>query len=277
MNHLLPLPDAVRVLTGEESERLDQLHSNLPKSLDQCVTCAGAKQFRWYADYGTDDTIVDYECPCSDQFVLFKFFLNAGIGKAYQRYALGDITDVDPNALQGISDYLENAQYYLSRGRGLIFHGTHGSGKTLLATILLKQLIALRGIDGYFTTFTNLLDSFAAGWRDDKQRQWFEKRVRNVPLLVVDDIGKENRNLNNMASTALDGVFRTRTQNGLPTVVTTNMTPEHFGKTYGSSAMELLNETSFFYSFTGSSFRMTAKERNDTEARQRLSRPIVVS
>jgi hypothetical protein len=277
VNHQLPpLPAAVRTLTADESDRLDGLHANLPKSLKDCVTCGGTEKFQWYADYGGSDEIVTYDCPCSDQFLMYKFFLNAGIGKAYQRYALGDCESVDAKAIEALADYLENSDYYINRGRGLIFHGTYGSGKTLLTSILLKQLLVKR-VDGYFTTFTNLLDNFAAGWRDDKERQWFDKKFRNAPLLVVDDIGKENQNLNNMATNALDGIFRSRTQNGLPTIVTTNLTPKEIETKYSLSAIELLEETSFFYSFKGSSFRTNVRERNDAEAKLRLSRPITVS
>jgi DNA replication protein DnaC len=275
---LPPLPDSVKALSAEQSERLERLHSNLPKSLSQCVTCAGRKEFQWFEDYGfrDDPKIVTFDCPCSDQFVLFKFLLNAGIGKAYQRYALGDCADADPAAIAAVNEYLDSSEYYITQGRGLIFHGTHGTGKTLLTTILLKQLLA-KGVDGYFTTFVGLLDNFAAGWKDDKEKHWFDKRIRNAPLLVVDDIGKENPNMNRMASSSLDGVFRSRTQNGLPTIVTTNLTPKEFEHTYSTSAMELLTETSLFYSFKGQSYRKTVQERNDTEAKLRLSRPITIS
>jgi DNA replication protein DnaC len=268
----------VRILKQEESSRLNSLYPGLPTSLAQCPTCAGTKWFRWYDDYNspTSKNIVDYDCTCSDQFILFKYFLNAGIGKQGQRLALGDAVGADAKALQMISDYLENSGYYVNRGMGLLFHGTHGSGKTMLTTILIKQLLA-EGVDGYFTTFNNLLDNFASGWRDDENRKWFEKRVRNAPLLVIDDIGKENKNLNNMATNAVDGVLRSRVQNSLPTIITTNLSLNEFERSYSSGVMSLVSETSLTHEFQGDDWRPNQRERNQREAQLMLSRPIVVS
>jgi DNA replication protein DnaC len=277
MQKLPELPGAVRVLTKEESERLDSLYPSLPKSLAQCPTCYGEKQFRWYAEYGVDDNIVDYECPCADQFILFKYFLNAGVGKQGQVVHLADATGVDTVALEMISDYIENAHYYVNRGMGLLFHGNAGTGKTFLATLLMKQLLAYSGVDGYFTTFNQFLDNFAAGWRDDNNRLWFEKRVRNAPLLIVDDIGKEYFGRTDMAASAIDTVFRTRTQNLLPTIVTTNLSLEAFKKSYSSGVMSLLSETALTHEFTGADWRKNQADRNREEARLRLTRPIVVS
>jgi hypothetical protein len=261
----------------EESERLESLYPGLPTSLSQCPTCAGLKWFRWYDDYGSaEQKIVDYDCSCPDQFILFKYFLNAGIGKQGQRLALGDAVGVDPSALMMIDEYLQQSTYLVNRGMGLLFYGSHGSGKTMLVTILIKQLLA-EGIDGYFTTFNTLLDNFASGWKDDKNRIWFEKRVRNAALLVVDDIGRENKNLNNMASNALDGVFRSRVQNSLPTIITTNLSLSDFEKSYSSGVMSLVSETSLIHEFRGDDWRPNQRERNQKEAKLMLSRPIVVS
>jgi DNA replication protein DnaC len=277
VHQLPPLTPAIRVLKAEESDRLESLFSDIPRSLDECVTCAGKKTFKWYDNYGSPDAqIVDYECPCSDQIILSNFLRNAGIGKQGQRISLGDCQEVPVGALEAIANYIEQADYYVTRGMGLLFHGQHGTGKTLLVTILAKQLLA-EGVDGYFTTFNGMLDNFASGWRDDKNRQWFEKRIRNAPLLVVDDIGRENKNLNNMASNALDTVFRSRVQNSLPTIITTNLNPSDFEKSYSSGVMGLVTETSLTYEFLGESFREKQRERSMEEARLFLSRPITVS
>lgn len=278
---LPPLPDSVRVLTAEESHRLDLTYPRLPNRLSDCVTCGGDESFDWYKDYNKGDlTVVTYDCPCSDQLRLFKFFLHAGIGRAYQTLAEGDLDPlvVQSKAFEAIIDYQVNAKYYARRGTGLMFYGDHGTGKTSLVTLLLKHLLVEgHGTDGYFTTFPQLLDNFASGWRDDKDRLWFDRRIRNAEVLVVDDVGKENRNLNNMAANALDGVFRSRTQNSLPTILTTNFSLKQFRETYARGTMSLLTETSLTYEFTGVDWRDQQQEKIRTEITNRLSRPIVVS
>lgn len=277
MYQLPKLPDAVRSLRADESARLDAEHPNLPKNLDRdCITCMGKKTFKWWDNYGQPDAqIVEYECPCSDQFLLYKYFLNAGLGKQATRAFLADAQDVDARAMMKSMDYADKSDYYVSRGMGLVFYGSHGNGKTLTSVLLTKDLLS-RGIDGYFTTFSNMLDNFASGWRDEPNRVWFNKKVRNSPLLVVDDIGRENKNMNNMASSALDGVFRNRVQNALPTIVTTNLSLPAFEKAYSSGVMSLLTETSFTYEFTGVDWRPKQKKRNELEIEQMLVRPVTV-
>jgi DNA replication protein DnaC len=132
-------------------------------------------------------------------------------------------------------------------------------------------------VDGYFTTFVDLLNNFSSGWRDDENRRWFEKRIRYVPLLVIDDIGKENKNLNNMAANAVDGVLRSRVQNQLPTIITTNLSLKDFNNSYSSGVMSLVTETTIPYEFKGDDWRKNQHQRSLAEAKLLLSRPIVVS
>jgi DNA replication protein DnaC len=80
-----------------------------------------------------------------------------------------------------------------------------------------------------------------------------------------------------MAASAIDTVFRTRTQNLLPTIVTTNLSLEAFKKSYSSGVMSLLSETALTHEFTGADWRKNQADRNREEARLRLTRPIVVS
>ncbi len=274
---LPPNPDAVRVLNKEESDRLEAQYPGLPKSLNHCPTCYGEKSFEWYVDYGHSEETATYECPCADQFILFKFFLNSGIMKQGQISQWADATAVDPEAMNIINDYVANAHYYVNRGMGLVLHGNAGTGKTFLSTLLMKSLLTLAGVDGYFSTFNQLLDNFASGWRDDKNRLWFDKRVRNAQFLVVDDIGKEHIGRNEMATAAIDTIFRTRTQQLLPTIITTNLSLSDFEKSYSSGVMSLLSETSLTHEFTGADWRGNQKERNLKEAKLKLTRPIVVN
>jgi len=278
MLHLPPVSKHIRVLLPEESARLDAMYpTSLPKSLKDCVTCRGQKTFRWWVEHGFSDEIGEYECPCAEQFVLYKYLLNAGVGLRYQRYGIGDLDDLPPKILEAAEDYLGNSDYYIGQGVGLYFHGDRGTGKTLLATILLKQLLD-EGVDGYFTTFNDMLDNFAAGWSNDAQRSWFDSRVRNAPLLVVDDIGKEHANRVGMSSVAVDNIFRARVQNALPTIITTNLTAKEMKDRY-SSALETIAGQAMYCEFEGVSYRNSEMElaRRRAELENKLTRPIMIS
>jgi hypothetical protein len=278
VHRLPPISKNIRVLTQEESERLDALFgSSLPRSLRDCVTCRGKKTFRWFANYGFDDAIVEYECPCDEQFVLFKYLLHCGVGLEYQRYGIGDLTNIPPDAFIAVTNYVEDRDFYLGQGHGFVFEGDRGTGKTLLATILLKMLLD-HGVDGYFTTFTELLDNFTGGWKDEKQKAWFDARVRNAPLLVVDDIGKEYEGRLKVSSNTIDNLFRSRVNNALPTIITTNLSPTEMSRRY-SSALETIAGKAHSYTFKGETWRNSESqlERFRFELENKLTRPVTIS
>lgn len=279
METLPPLSKHIRVLSAEDSERLDLLYpSTLPKSLKDCPTCRGTKAFHWWTEYNVPESGISlYECPCDEQFVLFKYLLNAGIGLEYQRYNIGDLDSVSPVAVAASNNYLEDADYYLARGVGFIFQGDRGTGKTLLASILLKQLLDI-GVDGYFTTFNDMLDNFTSGWSNDKHKLWFESRIRNAPLLVVDDIGKEYEGRVGVSKVMIDNVFRSRVNNALPTIITTNLSPHDMAARY-SAALETIAGRSQTYQFIGPSYRTSDKgiEQFRRELELKLTRPIVIA
>lgn len=277
MLHLPPISKHIRVLVAEESTRLDVLHPTLPRTLKQCVTCHGAGRFKWWVDYGVSEETDDYECPCAEQLTLHKFLLNAGIGLRYQRYGIGDLDQVSSLATKVANEYLEAADYYVGNGYGLYFQGDRGTGKTLLATILLKQLLDT-GVDGYFTTFNDMLDNFVAGWTSDEQRTWFDSRVRNAPLLVVDDIGKEYSGRVGVSKVMVDNIFRSRVNNALPTIITTNLSVDEMASRY-SSALETIAGQALHVKFEGSSYRESELEiaRRQREIEKKLSRPVMIS
>lgn len=280
------LPETVRTLKDEESKFLDLQYPGLPKSLKDCPTCQGMKTFRWYKDYPSDKSAMDFECPCADQIRLFKFFLHAGMGHSYQVLSWADVNEEvfqkNEEAVDAISDYWNASEYYLARGFGLMLFGTHGTGKTLLSSLLLKRLLTHgRGVDGYFIPFTSLLDRYAAGWSDKQLAAWFERRITNVEVLVIDDIGKEYAGRIAMSSSALDNVIRTRVQHDKATIFTTNLSMGDFRKTYSGSTFGLLCEKVLPYEIKGNygdqsvGFRDQQLARHKEELRQRLIRPIV--
>lgn len=277
MYKLDPLPDFVGPLLPAESERLDSIYSGIPKSINKCITCHGKKAFMWWDNYGARNAKrVQYECPCIDQFFLYKHYLSSGIGLQGARMFKKDAKGVEDEVWDTFNNYITNLEAYVSRGRGLLFYGEHGNGKTLMATLLLKRIVTEGGVGGYFTTFATMLDNFAAGWHSEENKKWFDKKVRNSPVLVVDDIGREYRNKSGMASSAMDQVFRNRVQNGLTTIITTNLELKQFEEEYSTGTMGLVIETCKTQKFNGNSYRENIQKRMDEEIDNGLTRPIVI-
>lgn len=100
---------------------------------------------------------------------------------------------------------------------------TWGTGKTQLAVLLVRRALEV-GIAPYFTTSIDLLERIKATFddRSDEQTKMVVALLSAEPLLVLDDLGKENQTPWAMAQ--LFQVLDRRWSSGRTTIITTNMT-----------------------------------------------------
>lgn len=275
---LPPVPATVLSLPDEQLDELERRYPGLAVDHDHCVICRGTGSFRWYAPMTQRQQVGEYECPPGNQGYLHLRFLYSGIGLAYQRLSWVDYFDVLTHEQMRIADeYTNDAASYLDAGLGLILHGSdRGTGKTMFAELLLKQLVA-SGVDGYSTTFASLLASFSAGWESKEERVWFMRRVRNAGVLLIDDLGREHKGARTIADSTLEEVIRHRVQQSMPTILTTNLTPEEIRTGYGGHVMSVLYECSELVEFSGPDRREDVRQRRLKERRLGLTRPVVIS
>jgi DNA replication protein DnaC len=267
-------PPTIRTLTSEEAERLRRTYPDCPSTPAQCITCKGTGKFTWWDEPASNQRLaVEYECPCKDQWVLHRRLLISGIGEAYQRLSWADMTWCEDGALEMALDYHDRREVYIDNGYGLLFHGEKATGKTALATLLLKRLIG-DGVDGYFTTFNEMIQVFTSGWSTPDDKDWFHRRIKNARVLVIDDPGKEMHS--SLPGPLLDEVLRHRTAGLRPTIITTNHTLKQFAEKYGEYVMSLLQERCHTYEFKGSPARLKANTRSEQEMDMGLKRPLVL-
>jgi DNA replication protein DnaC len=292
---LPPLPPAVHTLSNEDSDRLKrEFGEALAVSPEDCRTCYGSGTFRWYARASVEwnaelddpSLTMEFKCPCDDQWILNRFLLNCGIKNKYQRF---DWHDLDAPILPPeIRDYLSNAKQIIDAGLGLVLYGSEGTGKTLLAVLLLKILIA-RGHHGYFTTYSDMIQRFHEGRYDREEREWFLRRVTHASVLVIDDIGREQvrrtlersaggtvDTLNSTAEFLFEDVIRHRVAMASPTFITSNLALGDLATKYGSNVMSLLEEQALPVELTGRDWRNSSRDRANDEVRQGLRRPVVL-
>lgn len=84
-----------------------------------------------------------------------------------------------------VSDFLPGA------GRGLLFTGNVGVGKTHLAAGILRALIETKGIEGRFVTVPQLLEKLRASYGQDatESDQQILKPILAADLVVIDELG----------------------------------------------------------------------------------------
>lgn len=252
-------------LSDQEANRLYESNPKLRAShREYCPTCGTTGTYRWKGE--------EHECNCREQLNLHKHYLAAGVGVAYQRLNWDDYVG-DPKVKALCDKYTENASQYVSRGQGVVLHGTFGSGKTLAMNLLIKHLIH-QGYDCYATTFASMVELFTAGWRSPEEQRWFQRKVVQSDVLLLDDLGRELKRNTKLSESTFDDVLRTRVQMGRVTFITTNLTLDEMDDGYGSAVLSLLQESAVVHEVQGSDFRPQANQRMRDEIGAGEVRPI---
>jgi DNA replication protein DnaC len=107
-------------------------------------------------------------------------------------------------------------------GRGLLFVGTAGLGKTHLAVGILRRLIQERGAKGLFCDYRELLKKIQNSYNPDVRTTELEllKPVFAAEVLVLDDLGAQKPNEWVWDTVAL--ILNTRYNDRQTTIITTN-------------------------------------------------------
>lgn len=116
----------------------------------------------------------------------------------------------------------------LAGGRGLWLVGPVGSGKTHRACAVLRGWTALNGGGARFVTAPALLAELRATYDGDGSEAAVIGKYARCPLLVVDDLGKEAPT--EWSLSKLYEIVDARWGAGLPTVVTSNQTPDELAR-----------------------------------------------
>lgn len=251
---------ALAMLPDEDIIRLENRYPRI----HQCPTCNedGGYTFRGEK----------HICDCMMQKQLYKHYLNAGIGVTYQRLDFADY-EGERDILQSLSKYMENYDRYASRGIGLLLTGSFGTGKTMIANLVLKEFVK-QGYRCFATTFAQTVDMLTAAWKSPEDRRYFQRRFVDSEILLLDDVGRELRSKSNLTESTFDNILRTRVQEGRPTFITTNMSPEELGEGYGAAILSLLREHSIVCEMNGDDFRAQSNARTLKEIREGETRPI---
>lgn len=164
----------------------------------------------------------------------------AVISIAYNRYADSNIpveywslemtsTDGSKNDFFGpkeLNDVYHKAVSNLSEiyktGASICLAGSHGVGKTMTATCILKKACQ----KNYVCLYTTLSDIVSALIESPNEEKFLaRKELMSVDFLVIDEFDSRfmsTESSSDLFGKTLEHIFRTRSQNKLPTILCTN-------------------------------------------------------
>ena len=164
-------------------------------------------------------------------------------------------------ALNFVKSACENVQQVVGRGLGFSVFGNRGRGKTTLTIYFLKE--ALRhGISGYFSLMESLMNIIRESFENPEQKEKFN-RVKNMRVLVLDDLGKEYMTNSGFVVARVDELFRWRDSMGLSTLFSSNLTGSEFKARYGDGIISLLKNTNQTLGLKGDELRPALNEWGD--------------
>lgn len=115
--------------------------------------------------------------------------------------------------------YVENWGEFLAGNIGMLFYGSVGTGKSFFASCIVNALRE-RQVVATVTSFSRLLNIL----QDTKEKQAFIDGLAAYKMLVLDDLNTERDT--SYATEQIRNIIDSRSNTGLPIIVTTNLTFE---------------------------------------------------
>ena len=203
------------------------------------------------------------DCECMKKFEKYVIYMFSGIEKEYWDLTLSDFNG-DQIAKEAVAAYIKNIDNAVKNGLGLGLSGSHGTGKSMSAILILKAAVEA-GYSIRFITLAELMKLIKSQFNENEEeaKTFYEDKVRNIELLVIDDIGEEYtpKDYGAFCVAEMSLLFRHRRRSCLPTIVTTNLTKADLELKYGSSMSSLMKSNFKFVTIAGEDYREKQGEK----------------
>ena len=128
----------------------------------------------------------------------------------------------DPKLLEKYNEYVADLKASYINGNSVCLAGKHGSGKTFTLTSILKKA-SQKGYSCLYSTLADVVNVLIQGGSEDKFLA--RRELVMVDFLVIDEWDNRfisSENAADLYARSLESVFRSRSQNKLPTLMATN-------------------------------------------------------
>lgn len=214
-------------------DEYSRLRSRFPLfNAQKCPTCGGTETFHYRGE--------EWECDCKIQRALHRHYLFANIGVTYHSLGFDDLFEGKEYLREFIEGYLDNWHFNYLYGRGVVFWGSLGTGKTTAQLLILKELVK-RGEKCWFNAFSTAVNDYI------NEKEKFISAVRSSVCYALDEvIDPVSEKQNDLYQEVIEQIIRYRVENSLPTLVGTNLSPDMWEKYYPRVSSLLAFNSEFF-------------------------------
>lgn len=149
-----------------------------------------------------------------------KYKTVSGIIGREQNLHFSDLTVTDNNRkiIEICSDYVDNFKSHEKAGEGFIFYGDVGTGKTIMAEVIINTFIERYAQPAKMVQLTDIIQ---LAIDNGTSYNSFIATLSYIPLLVVDDLGVERKS--DFAIEKITQIVDKRYKSFKPTIYTTNL------------------------------------------------------
>jgi len=153
-----------------------------------------------------------------------------------------------------VKSYAASLDENIANGMGILLSGNYGTMKSTMAVAVLRYQLE-RGKAGLFVPMCSLIDNLFTMQKLNKE-EWakYEFKIRNTPMLVLDDLGSENTDQGWILA-KVDSIITERYNKMRPIIITTNLSKADLKGTYSGRLFDRLRSTSKCIVFRGESQR----------------------
>jgi len=166
--------------------------SPCPKCVGTTCRCGGEEPY-----FISSNGIIE-ECPCREIRMkisrIYAIYKRSGIDKKYRWKRFSDFKSVSKQTEEAKKTAYDIVQKFPEVEKGIFLWGNPGTGKTLLSSIILTELIIRHAVEGRFVKisrnfFRRLKERFVEGSATYGESGKIEKEYSEVDVLVIDDFG----------------------------------------------------------------------------------------
>lgn len=163
-----------------------------------------------------------YKCNCKLKEITDNIFERMKIPKRYRDVSFENYQAIKAYGqdlvLNRVKQYINSTDY--KEGKGLLFVGPPGVGKTHLSVSILKEFFLKKAIVGLFRDTRTLLFDLKSTFDGSSSSRELMEEVLTAPILVLDDLGSER--LSDWARDILHYIIIHRYNELKPIIITSN-------------------------------------------------------
>jgi DNA replication protein DnaC len=204
-------------------------------------------------------------CECQQKALTNSYLVASGVPRKYIDATWDwDVLNNNRESTEKMKCYIEDFINNYKKGKGVYLYGRQGRGKSLLESLAARDVVKLINPDtnSYFKIgfiiFEDMIKISHESRNEFSSRKKYLYLIENTDLLIMDNIGSETGTQGHNTK-VLQYILRKRDNSCLPTIISSNYTPEKIKEAYSDTVHDFIIQNCDLILVEGENFRQKGK------------------